>query len=124
MLTDNDALVSAQLSRRMDKAAVTRMATAMLDGADLTVKPQVRDLVIANPAEPANGQLRVNYATGVVTLRKTIWVPLGLLEGYEWDDGGPGEFGTDQILRALCSGKNNQWRTRCDRWLAEHPHLV
>jgi hypothetical protein len=124
MLTDKAELVSPGLLRRMDKAAATRMATAMLDGANLTIKPQARELVIVNPAEPANGQLRVDYATGVVTFRKTIWVPLGLLDGYEYDDGRPSDFGSDKILRVLCSGEKNEWRARCDRWLAEHPDLV
>ena len=124
MLAGKDELVSPGLLRRMDKAATTRMAAAMLDGANLTIKPQARELVIANPAEPANGQLRVDYATGVVTFRKTIWVPLGLLDGYEYDDGRPSDFGSGKILRVLCSSEKNEWRARCDRWLAEHPDLV
>jgi len=125
MLTGNDTPVSGGLLRRLDKVQAERMVKSMLDGSGLTVKPQKTELVISNRAEPENGQLRVAYASGEVVLRKTIWVYLGMLDGFEYDDGSLGHvIGTDQIIRALCSGQKNEWLALCSKWLSEHPDLV
>jgi hypothetical protein len=94
--------VSTQLQRRIDKAAVERMTKAMLDGANLRFKLQARELVISNPDKPYNGEARINYTTGQVFLKRAVWEHWGLLQGFEYNDGGGGPFvGADKILCAL-----------------------
>jgi hypothetical protein len=103
MLTANDEQqVSAGLRRRMDKAAVRRMVTVMLDGSGLTVRALKNGLVITNPRDRGMGRIYVEYATGHVTWERTVQDHCGLLQGFtdSGDDDGP-FVGADRILAAL-----------------------
>jgi hypothetical protein len=89
----------------MDRAAVRRMVSAMLDGADLRFRPLKNELVITNPSAPENGRIRVEYATGHVSWQREVWGFFGPLQGFETDDkDGETYVSADVILAILRDG--------------------
>jgi hypothetical protein len=89
----------------MDRAAVQRMVSAMLDGADLKFRPLKNELVITNPNAPENGRIRVEYATGHVSWQREVWGFFGPLQGFETDDkDGETYVSADVILKILRDG--------------------
>ena len=89
----------------MDKAAVQRMVSAMLDGADLRFRPLKNELVITNPSAPENGRVRIEYATGHVSWQREVWGFYGPLQGFETDENDDETYvGADVILRILRDG--------------------
>lgn len=100
-MSDNEQ-VGAALRQRMDKAAVRRMVTAMLDGSGLTVRALKSGLVITNPRDRDMDRIHIEYATGHVTWERTVQDHWGLLQGFtdSDNDSGPG-VGAEKILAAL-----------------------
>jgi anti-sigma regulatory factor (Ser/Thr protein kinase) len=93
---------SAKLRRLGDKVAAQRMVAAMLDGSGLTVKALKTELVIINPSDRDKGEVRIEYQTGHVTLKRVVREHWGLLQGYEDPnpDGAP-SVGADKIIGTL-----------------------
>jgi hypothetical protein len=102
MAARSDGAVSTRLERVIDRNAACKMVSAMLDGSGLTVRPLKYELVITNPAARDKGQVRVEYATGHVSRRRTVLDHWGLLQGFAADDDADERYvGLDKILQAL-----------------------
>jgi hypothetical protein len=105
MLIKDGELISRELRRRMDKVAVRRMVSAMLDGADLRFRPLKNELVITNPRAPENGRIRIEYATGHVSWQREVWGYFGPLQGFETEDNDDETYvSADVILKILRDG--------------------
>jgi hypothetical protein len=82
------------------------MTRSRLAGSGLRIRDRERDLVIINPLDPEKGRIHITYATGEVSLCRTLWDYFGYLQGYA---GAPeinpdSELVTDvqAIISALC----------------------
>src|ERR1700734_4218117 len=106
-MTTDISKPSPRLEHMMDKNALLRMVTGMLDGSGLTVRPLKNGLVITNPRARDKGRVHIEIKTGHVTWERTVQDHWGLLQGYE-DDNGDGESYVDakKILSILCKSKH------------------
>ncbi|HEY2575511.1 MAG TPA: hypothetical protein VGI74_04320 [Streptosporangiaceae bacterium] len=102
MLTTNDEQISAGLNRRVDKVTTRRAVTVMLDGSGLAVQALKYELVVTNPHARSRGRIYIEYGTGHVTWAGAAQEHWGILQGYEYDDGGTGPLvSAEMILDAL-----------------------
>jgi hypothetical protein len=86
MTTRTDGQPSGSLQRLSDKVSAQKLVKAMLDGADLDIKPLKYELVITNPRDKDKGSVRIEYATGHVTWRRVVRDHWGPLQGYTEDE--------------------------------------
>ena len=102
MLNANDGQPSARLRRVADKNATQKMVAAMLDGANLNIRTLKAELVITNPADPEQGEVRIEYATGHVSRKREVWEFFGPLQGFQSDEpDGETHVSADTILSLL-----------------------
>jgi hypothetical protein len=99
MLTGDDP----RLQRILEKIAAQRTVATMLAGTEFRVRALKHHLVISNPEQPENGQIRIQYATGDVSWKREVWTYCGLLEGYESNDPDDQTVDAARIIGTLTS---------------------
>jgi hypothetical protein len=62
--------------------ALIRAVRTLLKGTGLDIRELASELVISNPGHPEHGRIYVNYISGDVSHRRTIWDYLGRIHGY------------------------------------------
>jgi hypothetical protein len=103
MIAASDEPASPALQRIIDKNAARRIVTAMLDGSGLKIRALKNEFVITNPRAPEKGEIRIEYASGDVSWKRTVWDHWGPLQGYQDEDNDDASFtGAGKILSALC----------------------
>jgi hypothetical protein len=101
MTTRTDGQPSRSLQRLSDKVSAQKMVKAMLDGADLDIKPLKYELVITNSHDKDKGSVRIEYATGHVTWRRVLREHWGPLQGYAEDEDSLPQVTAERILATL-----------------------
>lgn len=89
MTRTHDELYDSLRSFR-ERNALIRDVRNRLKGTGLDIRELTNELAISNPGHPEQGRIYVTYASGEVSLRRTIWDYLGHLQGYGREKSEPG----------------------------------
>jgi hypothetical protein len=81
MTQTHDQLYDSLRSYR-ERNALIRYVRDQLRGTGLDIRELAKELVISSPGHPERGRIYITYATGEISLRRTIWDYLGCLQGY------------------------------------------
>ena len=80
MTQTSDELLTVRLCQA--RARLWATMRDRLAGFGLEIRERERELVISNPRDPDKGRIHINFATGEVSLKRTIWDYLGYLQGF------------------------------------------